>query len=145
MSDQCPELFVAGLIDASSLKVGDIVAVTGDNVTLHDQTSTIVAAYTIPFGKSGKYLIAARGGFTYAAGGYRGMAIKINGSFVDSPVYCGGYTTIAPVNPPVILSGSFLRYLFAGDLVELTEIQNSGGDLTTGTGQTRLELIRLGG
>ncbi len=144
MSDQVPEMFVPALLDASRLLTGDIIHVEpGAPISVADHTHATVAAYTIPYGKAGKYLIIGSIGWDYNVVGARGTKIAINGTFMSN-AYGMAITDIHNAGPVPVTA--LLRYLKQGDLIELVALQNSGGNLDAIVSEevTKLEIIRLG-
>lgn len=108
---------------------GNNLAVTFDTET-HDtggmhSTSSNTSRITIPTGGSGMYLLGGGVEFAANATGYRQVALRINGT----TVIAGSRATSASGTVATLLMTNCIYPLNAGDYVELTAFQNSGGNL----------------
>lgn len=104
-------------------------------------TTTNNSRVTIPTGKSGKYLVIARGTFAQNNTGFRQTRVLKNGTAVQ--------INVEPTNTitDVQSNASYILDLVAGDYLEIAVYQNSGGNLVvtaSNDNETSMQVSYLG-
>lgn len=122
------------------------IALSGYDV---HSTSTNPSRLKVPTGKSGMYIINAVITFPANATNVRRLQVRLNSAGSATGGTLVGSTGIAAIATSGVTTSvvySRIVYLTAGDYVELFGIQNSGGSLTTSTGEsnTSFSINRVG-
>ena len=113
--------------------------VTNFSTTIDTDSATSSGTFTVPTGKSGKYLLFACTSWAANATGQRLVQIRKNSSEIMRISSFAGEST----NNNVLANGSGLLDLTAGDDLELFCYQNSGGNLGLQTNSA--PRVRFGG
>jgi hypothetical protein len=109
-----------------------------DTNGFHDN-ATNNSRMTIPTGYGGKYLLSVMFYYASNAAGYRELTIKKNGSFIN-------YFYAPGNSQPNTIQGALVLSLVAGDYIELSSYQNTGGNLDVigGADATYFQITYLG-
>lgn len=109
-----------------------------DTDAIHDNV-TNNTRFTIPSGKSGKWLISGVVAFASNATGFRFVRLYKNGTAFIVPA------GIPPVNGDTTqLAFSYIHTFTAGDYMEVFVYQNSGGNLNIAGSDTNVQFTYLG-
>lgn len=111
-----------------------------DTNTMHDNV-TNPDRVTIAASQGGKYLVAFSVQFATNATGFRSGKIQINGADGSYPAHRAIANT---AGDSIVLSGSGVITLAAGDIVRLQVHQTSGGNLNVNTDNSLLSVVKLG-